>query len=198
MNKRGEGKIVALRQILHSGDDRFGYEAPRPRIDPDRERGVRLVRLIEQARQQADGEIVDRFPSQIFQHAQRDAFAGPGHAGNDHDALAVRAVGRIVGGGLRNHRGGCGSLQAKGRAGRIAAMPIPREWPASHRPNETADAARRMSSTGVVAARSANRGAAGVSSNISASGAFVVGIETRPTLRISSSPAICGRRGCPE
>jgi hypothetical protein len=72
-------------------DDGMRIEAPRAQIETDGQRRGMCpeIRIVDQAFEQTDGEIVDRFPAQIFQNAQGGGFPRAQHACHQHDALTL-------------------------------------------------------------------------------------------------------------
>ena len=84
-------QIGAIREAFGDVDDGRGVEAAGPRIEPDRQRSAILPgeHFAHQRAQQADREVVDRLPAEVFQHAQTGGLARPGHARNQHDLLPL-------------------------------------------------------------------------------------------------------------
>ncbi len=69
------------RSITSAGD-----EVARAAVEADRQRLAGGV-VADQAVEQADREVVERFPAEVLERAQRGGLAGTEHAGDEQDAL---------------------------------------------------------------------------------------------------------------
>ncbi len=95
--QRGHLQVGPLRKLLDHGDGVRGIEPPGARIEADRHGRARIdprraVLGFEQAVEQADGEVVDRFPAHVLQGAQCGGLARTEQAGDEENALGRRLM----------------------------------------------------------------------------------------------------------
>ena len=141
----GDGQVGACGQFLPARDDRVRIESAGARIEPDRERRTRIAVCAfrsDKPVDEADREIVDRLPPEVFEHAQRRGLARARQPGHQHHPLAL--PGLRISGRVGHAARLCGARARLGRgrliragAGRAARARIRRAPPPPGRADRT-------------------------------------------------------------